>query len=183
MSESDFIIGNVAGFYSVKNHSFIVELIDSLIKINSNIKCILIGDGDLYNEIQNEIQNKGLSHNIILLGNKTNVYRYYSAMDLFLLPSLYEGFPMVLIEEQCNGLSAFVSKNISLDTNITGNVHFLPIDTGVNIWQQKILEYIKKVQNREVESKKAQQKILENGFDINYNSKILYKLYQTFLNK
>ena len=58
LNESDFIIGNVAGFYPVKNHYFIVDLIASLIKINSNIKCILIGDGELYSKIQNEIKGK-----------------------------------------------------------------------------------------------------------------------------
>ena len=183
LNESDFIIGNVAGFYPVKNHYFIVDLIASLIKINSNIKCILIGDGELYSKIQNEIKDRGLSHNIILLGNKTNVNKYYNAMDLFLLPSLYEGFPMVLVEEQCNGLSAFVSKNISLDTNITGNVFYLPIDKGTEVWQEKILEYMKQVQNREITSKNAQQKILKCGFDISYNSRILYELYQSFFNK
>ena len=104
-------------------------------------------------------------------------------MDLFLLPSLYEGFPMVLVEEQCNGLSAFVSKNISPDTNITGNVFYLPIDKGIDIWQENILEYMKQAQNREIASKNAQQKILECGFDISYNSRILYALYQSFLNK
>lgn len=182
-SESDYVIGNVAGFYAVKNHIFIIKLITSLIKINSNIKCILIGDGDLYSSIQNEIINKNLSHNIILLGNKTDVYRYYNAMDLFLLPSLYEGFPMVLVEEQSNGLSALVSKNISLHTNITGNVKFLPIDKGIKMWEKEILECIDKKQNREMKSKIGLQRIIENGFDINYNSKILYKLYQNFLSQ
>ena len=181
--ETDFIIGNVAGFSPVKNHYFIVELISSLIKINSNIKCVLIGDGELYSKIQIDIKNRGLSHNFILLGNKTNVDKYYNAMDLFLLPSLYEGFPMVLVEEQCNGLFAFVSKNITRDTNITGNIFYLPIDTGIDIWQEKILEYMKQVQNREITSINAQQKILECGFDVNYNSRILYELYQLFLNK
>lgn len=178
LTENDFVIGNIAGFIPVKNHNYIIKLFNELNKVDKDIKCILLGDGSLFDEIKDKIKRNNLLNNVLLLGNKIDVYKYYNVMDVFILPSLYEGFPMVLVEAQSNGLYSIVSDTVSDSTNLTGLVAYLGIqEENIDKWAKKLLELKNTKFNRERDSNDAQNKLKNEGFDIKDNTNKLFDYY------
>lgn len=159
-----FIAGCVAKLYPVKNHKFLIRVFKELVLKYPNIKLLLVGDGILKDDIQNEINNMGLQKNIILTGMLHNVQVALSAMDLFLLPSFYEGMPLALVEAQANGLCCIASSNITKDANVTGLVKYLDLDKG--IWVKEIEKNIEKKLDRIKQSQINCKKIRAKGFDI-----------------
>ena len=117
----------------------IIGFVGRLDKQKEELKMLIIGDGPLRDELQNKIKEMGFSDYFILLGNRTDAYRYYNAMDVLVLPSLYEGLPIVLIEAQTNGLKCIVSETISEQSDITGNLSFVSTN-NLDGWRDKIME-------------------------------------------
>ena len=178
LTENDFIVGNIAGFIPVKNHKFIIKIFSKLNKVDKDIKCILLGDGSLFDQIKDEVKHKNLSNNVFLLGNKMDAYRYYNVMDVFILPSFYEGFPMVLVEAQSNGLYSIVSDTVSDSTNLTRLITYLDIqEKNIDKWIEKLLELKNSKSNREEYSNDAQNKLKVKGFDIKDNTDHLFDYY------
>lgn len=170
LTEDDFIIGHVGRFFPEKNHKFIITLFDEYVKKHSNSWLILVGNGPLQQETQNAVKKIGLESRVIFAGLQKNVVRFYSAMDVLLLPSTREAFPMTLVEAQYNGLPCIVSTAVPRETSITDNVFSLPID-DVNLWCEK-LSSLKVVVNRENPQIKSER------FDIRKNYKMLESLYK-----
>ena len=139
--EENFVLGHIGAFNNQKNQSFFIDLMN-LLKEYKDIKLMLIGDGPLYTEIKKKIIENKLEDKIILLGNKQNANDYYNAMDYFLLPSLFEGLPLVLVEAQVNGLDCLVSDNVSKEANITEKLKYESLD-NINNWKNIILEKYK----------------------------------------
>lgn len=111
--DGKIIIGHVGGFTPVKNHKFMIKIIDELSKKNKNYHLILIGDGNDYNEIKKIIKEKNIEEYVSLLGFKEKISEYYNMMDIFIYPSYYEGFPTSVIEAQTNGLPVIMSDTIT----------------------------------------------------------------------
>lgn len=135
ISESDFVIGHIGRFYPVKNHKFIFDCFSEYHKNDNNSKLVLIGDGDLFDDFVNEAKKMRLVDSIFFLGSKNNASNYYNVFDVFILPSISEGFPLTLIEAQSNGLKCLVSDTISRDVNITGNVVFVS-NNDIKLWNK-----------------------------------------------
>ena len=166
--EDKFVIGHVGRLCFQKNQEFLIDVFEEVHRRNPNSVLLLIGDGEDKEKIENRI--KGMS-GVFLLGNRTDVYRLYQAMDVFVLPSKYEGLPVVGIETQALGLPCILSDRITSETKISTNVCFLSIDKGVNIWADEILKH--KNNNR----KKTADDIRENGFDISQQGNKLVDYY------
>lgn len=124
IKETDKLIGFVGRYAEQKNVFFFIELAKYL---DNNVKILMIGSGDLKKKFIDKVQEDGLNDRFITLDETNCVHRYYSAMDIFVLPSLYEGLPVTAIEAQANGLSCMLSSAISRETNISGNVKYLDI--------------------------------------------------------
>ena len=114
---------------------------------------------------------KNISDYIILLGNRNDVDRIYQAMDVFVLPSQYEGLPVVGVEAQASGLPCILSDRMTSETNMSTNVCFLSIDKGVRIWTDEILKY------KNNKRKETIDVIRENGFDISQQGNKLVDYY------
>lgn len=114
---------------------------------------------------------KRISDYIILLGNSTDVDRIYQAMDAFVLPSQYEGLPVVGVEAQASGLPCILSDRMTSETKMSKNVYFLSIDKGVRIWTDEILKY------KNNKRKETIDVIRENGFDISQQGNKLVDYY------
>lgn len=114
---------------------------------------------------------KNISDYIILLGNRNDVDRIYQAMDVFVLPSQYEGLPVVGVEAQTSGLPCILSDRMTSETKMSKNVCFLSIDKGVEIWVDEIL---KQSDDDRVESI---HDIRKNGFDISQQGNRLVDYY------
>lgn len=137
--ENKFIIGCVGRFMEQKNHRFLIDIFEQVHKEKENSVLLLIGSGNLEEEIKNKIKALNLEKCVYFLGVKSNVYDYMSAMDAFVLPSLYEGLGMVLIEAQVSGLKCFTSNVVPKEAQITNNIKFLPLD-NLEVWKKAILE-------------------------------------------
>ena len=168
--DDDFVIGHVGRFFPEKNHKFIIELFSEFSQNHINCKLLLVGNGPLQAKIQNLVKQKGLEDKVIFAGLQKNVVRFYSTMDVLLLPSTREAFPMTLVEAQYNGLPCIVSAAVPRETAITDWVFSLPID-DVKPWREK-LESLSVVIDRKNPLIKIER------FDIRTCYKTLESLYQ-----
>lgn len=104
-----------------------------------NAKLLLIGDGVLFNDIKKLIEEKKLTNDVFMLGQREDVSDLLSAMDVFVLLSLYEGLPIVLVEAQVNGLPALVSNLVTDEVKYSDMIQYLPIDKGNEEWKYKLI--------------------------------------------
>lgn len=123
----EFVIGNIGRFQPQKNHSFIIRIMKEIVKKKPDTKLLLAGDGELINEVKKSVLIANLEKNIIFLGERKDMDSFLSAIDVFILPSLHEGFPISAIEAQASGVRVVLSDTITTEINITGEVIFLPI--------------------------------------------------------
>lgn len=170
LSNEDLVIGHIGRFDHQKNHSFLLEIFKKVSQKDSKIKLILLGDGKLRNEIEGKINNLNISDKVIILGNVNNPYDYYNVFDLFILPSLFEGLPVVGIEAQANGLPCLFSDTITKELSINENVEFIPLSNKEE-WCEKVLKHITGTRNNN------QSFIIQSGYDIVSESRILEKKY------
>ena len=177
ISDTEYLIGHVGRFMPQKNHKFLIEIFKEINKTNQKFKLILIGDGELKSEIENKIAELGLKDKIILTGNIPNIDEMYQAMDSFVLPSLFEGLPVVGIEAQANGLNCLFSDTISTEVDITGNTTFMSLNTSAVKWAEKIIKLSMNKRN------KITSEIKEHNYSITEETKKLENKYKELLNK
>jgi glycosyltransferase involved in cell wall biosynthesis len=137
--EEKFVIGHIGRFNKQKNHDFLIEVFRELNGKNPNTVLIMIGEGPLKPNIEKKVKELGLSSAVKFLGVRSDISRLMQAMDLFMLPSLFEGFPVVLTEAQGSGLFCIVADTITKDVNITGRIKFLDIKDSPEKWTKEIL--------------------------------------------
>lgn len=140
LKEETFLIGHVGRFEYQKNQSYLFDIFYEVIKLEPTAKLVLVGDGIQREEFEEKIEKLRIKNSVILTGLRMDVNEIYSAMDLFVLPSLHEGFPFVLVEAQMNGLRCIVTENMSKDVNISGGVEFLSTNNKPEVWAKIIIE-------------------------------------------
>lgn len=168
---NEIVIGHVGGFFEQKNHSFLVKIYRAIKEIDPNVKFFMIGDGPLRKEIEEESSDL----NVIFTGAIDCVSDYLNAMDVMVLPSLFEGVPLVVLEWQINGLPSILADTISRECAVTNSVKFMSLNTHPKEWAEKILENRKN--DRLPNAQTAIQKITSTGFDIKDSAKFLRQLY------
>lgn len=169
--DDKLIIGTVGRLSDQKNPFYICEIVKALCKLKDNIYFVHIGDGELKGAIEKKIEEYSLTDKYLLLGLKDDVSAYMNAMDYFILPSKFEGFPIVLVEAQVTGLHCTVSDKITNSCDLTGNIDFLPIDFAPQKWAEHILN------NIEYKRKDCTQEIIEKGYDINCVTEEIQKVF------
>lgn len=147
IKDTDILIGHVGRFTFQKNHSFILNIFNKLINIDSNYKLMLVGDGELKKQIEEKAEELKIDKVLIFTGVVDNVNELYSAFDIFVLPSIWEGLPVVGIEAQMAGLNTLFSNNIDKNTIFSNNSKMLPLEE--NVWVDEIISLGKKSNNRE----------------------------------
>jgi glycosyltransferase involved in cell wall biosynthesis len=172
LSDDVVLIGYVAGFSIQKNHSFLIEVLELLVKEHKNIRLILVGYGAEMENIKNLVFVKQLSDFVIFYGKSDNVEELYSAMDVFAFPSLGEGLGIVGIEAQTNGLPVLASTNIPPEMKISDLVYWLDLKEGAKIWADKLLEITGKRKMTDMS-----KTITEAGYNISEEAKKLTDLY------
>lgn len=139
IKDSDFVIGHVGRFRTQKNHKFLIDIFQEILFIKPNSKLLLLGDGELLNDIVSYVKEKNIYDMVIFAGNVNDVYKYYSAMDVFVLPSLYEGLPVVGLEAQVASLPCVFSDEITKEIQISTSSAFLSLSTQASIWAKEIV--------------------------------------------
>lgn len=142
-----YVIGHVGRFHEQKNQKFIVMLAEQLKLLNLDFIIILIGDGDDKLFIINNIKDLRLENHFVFIDSNEEIYKFYSSFDLFILPSLFEGLPLVLIEAQVNGLDIIASKTVSIESKMSENFIYLDIQK-MDEWIESIYSRIKIVNSR-----------------------------------
>lgn len=180
VDDNQFFLGHVGMFNGVKNQQFVVEVVSELCKKNENYRLVLIGDGEQRNKVEEITKNLNLEDKVFFTGNIDNVSDYLSAIDLIVMPSLYEGLPLALIEQQANGLKCVVSDTITREVNKTGNVTFLSLNSPAEKWAE-VIESTKHEGDRGVVSHNAIKDIIAAGYSIREEAKKLENYYKEII--
>ena len=133
----ELVVGHIGRFDYQKNHKFLLEVFKKASDRKCKLKLILIGDGHLRDEIEAQIKELNIEEKVIMLGMVNNVHEYYNVFDMFILPSLFEGLPVVGIEAQANGLTCIFSDVITTELAINKNVEFISLK-DIDKWSEKI---------------------------------------------
>ena len=161
------VFGHVGNFVDAKNHLFLLDIFDAIAKKIKNATLLLVGDGNLKSQIIEKINRLNISGNVILTGSVDNPQDYLQAMDMILMPSLYEGMPLSMIEQQANGLSILASDIITPQINISGNVHFESLKSSPAKWSDKAIAILKSSDRSSDISNEEIITIKRHGFDLN----------------
>ena len=173
--EDKFVIGNVARFQYQKNHEYMVDIYNEIVKQKDDTILLFIGDGELQNDIKEKISKLKLDNKVKFLGVRNDVASLMQAMDVFVLPTRFEGLGIVYIESQAAGLPTYASSDVvPSETNITQLINYLKIDVPPKQWADEILSCTG------YERKCYLDELSNSGFDID---KEAVKLEQFYLNE
>jgi len=176
LESDEILIGHVGRFDEVKNHKFLLEIFNEILKIKEKSKLILIGDGILRSEIEEQIARDNLQDKVILLGVRKDVKELLNILDLVIFPSFYEGIPLTLIENQCNGLKSYISNNVSKEVDMKCNlVEFIPLEKSPEEWARIISKDLKSRNN--VDTERIKLALKNSGYDIKEIAKWLENYY------
>lgn len=167
----EFVIGHVGRFMFQKNHEFLIDIFAEAYKQNPHMALLLIGDGPLRPAMEEKVRKMGLTDHVQFLGLRNDVQDLYHVMDLFVLPSHYEGLPVVGVEAQANGLPCLFSTKVTKEAYLTHSAQFWDLEKGASKWAEEIIS-IKCERN-----KKAGEELRQAGFEINKEAEKLVKFY------
>ena len=176
LEKDDFVIGSIARFSPTKNHSFMIDIFKDFYKINNKSKLLLVGDGTLKETIFKKVKDLNLEKVVIFIGNVDNPENYLSVMDLFLMTSFNEGFPVVLLESQSNGLPILMSDTMPKEIEITNLTKRMSLDKTPTEWSLMI-EEIRKLNLRGI-NQGYDEIVKRNGYDVKDNIQELLKIYK-----
>lgn len=128
------VVGHIGRFTPQKNHNFILKVFQEFRRINAGTILMLVGAGDLADEIRKKAEDFGVAQSVIFTGVRSDIPDILSAMDVFLFPSLYEGMPNTVIEAQAVGLPCVIADTITQEADITGLVKYLSLDQHAGEW-------------------------------------------------
>lgn len=151
LSENDFIIGHVGRFMDQKNHDFLIDIFNELLKKRPNAKLLLVGDGPLKDHIENKSKTLGIYDKIRFTGLRSDVSDLLGIIDVFLFPSKFEGISIAFLEAQSRCKTLIASKNVSQDSAVTDKVCFIGLDEPLDIWVDAIItptQYLFKAKNK-----------------------------------
>lgn len=170
------VIGHVGRFFAQKNHPFLIDIFNEIHKKDPDTVLLLVGGGELDDSLKNQMKQKvcdlGLSDSVQFLGVREDVPDIMQAFDLFLLPSLFEGLPVTMVEAQSSGLPCVISDKVPIQCDITGNVKVVALEDSPEKWADVVLEYL-----GEFERVDTFDKVSAAGFDIKENAKWLEEFY------
>lgn len=172
--EDKIVVGHIARFTVQKNSLQMIDIFNAIAKKENNAVLCLIGDGELKDEMLEKIKKLGIESKVYYLGMREDVQQFYNAMDCFILPSLYEGLPVVGLEAECCGLPMFFSKNIAEEANACELGHFISLEETPEFWADKVLEAVQK--NMHIRKNHINE-IKKQGFDSIEEAKRLQQFY------
>lgn len=153
-----FVVGHVGRFSYPKNHLFLLRIFSELLSSVPDSLLMLVGSGEKEEEIRQNVRALGLEDKVLFLGSRSDTAQLYQAMDAFVLPSLFEGVPVVGIEAQFAALPCFFSEKVPREVAFTNRCKFMSLDLPCEKWAEQIAA--------ERKNSRVNLQILDNGFDI-----------------
>lgn len=172
--ESAIVLGHVGRFHEAKNHLFLLDVFNLYKQQHPNSILLLVGDGDLREEIERKIHKLKLESAVVLTGARNDVNKLLSAMDYFVFPSNWEGLPVTVVEAQATGLHCFISDTITHDVEISEIIKYLPINQGAQCW-------VEAINNTVADKVDVHQKIIAAGFDMKKTSNKMTVFYKEII--
>lgn len=160
-----FVIGHVGRFEYQKNHTFLIDIFDQIKKVHADSVLLLAGSGNLDPSIKAKVKKLKLTDSVRFLGVRQDIPDLMQAMDVFVLPSFYEGLPIVGIEAQASGLPCILSDAVTQETKIVDSVKFLSLSAPATEWAEVILSYVQNDRRA-----KTDDQIRNAGYDINLSA-------------
>ncbi|OZQ61776.1 glycosyl transferase family 1 [Paenibacillus sp. VTT E-133280] len=170
--DGKFVIGHVGRFCVAKNHRYLIDIFESIYNTDNNSLLLLVGDGELLEEIKSIVNDKKLSNAVMFLGNRSDVFDLLQCMDTFVFPSKFEGLGISIIEAQASSLPCIISENIPLEAHITKLVQVVSLNRSPDVWAEHILR--EKDNSRRVD---MSGEIKKKGYNVNFNTKWLEEFY------
>ncbi len=178
LPQDKIIIGHVGRFVgNVKNHQFILNIALEMKKQKlDNYYFVLVGDGEEIDKYKNFVNENKLNDMVLFYGTSLAIQELFATFDYFILPSLYEGFPVTIVESQAVGINTIISNTITKEVDLgIGLVRFLEINIDdIEDWIKEFIKKSKKIEKYDI----IENALKEKGFDINMNVKAFYKLYE-----
>lgn len=174
LADDELVIGHVGRFNWVKNHDYLIDVFAEILKMTNNkAKLILVGKGDLEEAVRNKAERLGIEDYVIFMGNRSDIYNIMQVMDVFVMPSHYEGLPVTLVEAQASGLKCVISDKVpeqSIFIKELGKI--VQLDSDAHTWAESIIDFADNY-----ERKNTYKQICETGFDIKSNAQWLENYY------
>ncbi len=171
-------IGHIGRFDKQKNHKYIIDAFEIAHSKNSNVSLLLAGTGKLEPQIKEYVAEKQLTDSVIFLGTIKNTAEFYCGIDIFILPSLFEGIPVTAIEAQTSGVKCILSNKISPAVKIAENIIYLPITKfSKPKWAKEMLSTSQDNRNTSYKT------ILKTSYNIDQTVSLLQTKYFEMLNQ
>lgn len=170
--ENKFVIGHIGRMVYAKNHDFLLDIFNEILKIKPDSVLVLAGDGVKKEPIEEKAKLLGLTDKIIFLGTVENVNEILNMFDIMIFPSHYEGLPISLIEAQANGLQCLVSDGVSAEAGICECLEFMSLEKSAEEWAEKALnkgDYIHRDYSAD---------IIKAGYDVKATAKMIENFYK-----
>lgn len=178
ISRDELVVGHIGRFVVAKNHDYILDVFKRIV-IKHNARLVLVGDGELKKHIIDRVQSEGLAGKVIFTGNVDDAYKYYSAFDVLLFPSIFEGLPFTIVEAQAAGLYCLVSNNVTKDVKVTDCVRYIGLNSPTVVWEKEIDNCFKESRNR----KKISDEMVGTVYDVKQMIVELEKQYDLIVEK
>ena len=155
------VIGHVGRFHFQKNHEFLIKVFSELQKKRHDCVLLLVGEGELMPAVKEQVEALSLSESVLFLGVRHDVDKLMQAMDIFLMPSLFEGLAVVIVEAQAAGLKCFASENtLPEEAGVTDLLEFISLSLPAEKWADRILQSADYMRGNTYDS------VSKAGFDI-----------------
>ena len=171
--QDKFVVGFVGRLHIQKNPYRLIEIFYALTKIKPDACLVMIGKGGEQNGLERKCKELGIEEKVMLLGARDDVNEAMMAMDVFFMPSLYEGLPVVLVEAQATGLKCVISENVPCP-DLLGKLCVKHLSEDKAIWAKELANIDKTYQRTE-----ARKKIIDGGYDISHEAVKLQDFYLT----
>lgn len=178
IENDDFVVGHIGRLAKQKNHEFLIDIANNL-KSHKNIKFLCVGEGPLFEELSNKINELGLQGKVILVGSRNDAYKFYSAFDVFILPSLHEGLGIVAIEAQASGLNTIVSDGVPkvADCKLSLFKTLSIKNEDLKVWSQEILNC--QMSGSSISRNSYYDQIKESDYNIKFSAKKIESFYMS----
>lgn len=166
------VVGHVGRFMGQKNHSFLLDTFAALRKRDEKARLVLVGEGELLEGMKRRVETLGIANSVLFTGSVANANEWYQAFDCFVLPSKWEGLPVVGVEAQAADLPCLFSQNVTLEAKATDKVRYIALEDGPEKWADAIQAAFRSGARRD-----NRQLMAEHHFDIRREAQTLQARY------
>lgn len=177
IKDDTLVIGHIGRFVAQKNHGFLIDIFNDIHKNNNNSILLLAGQGPLMEDVKNKVKELDLEDSVKFLGQRNDANELYQAFDVFLLPSLYEGLPVVGVEAQASGLLCYLSDDMTKETKVLDITKFMSLNNTPEEWANNILDDVKKYKRID-----TSKEMTAKNFNIKEEAKKLEEYYLNLYN-